>query len=141
MSETVMAKHFAEAFAEALGEPLPADWQDELACQARRDRLAALAYSVADAATAAIMRQAEAQQRGERLTVGDPAVSSFVDAMLELDHGWRAHVRAGQTGAAEIVYNAADFWAGPLIATYVEGTLEKMHDAELRVMRELHPDV
>ncbi|HEY3911591.1 MAG TPA: hypothetical protein VGM07_17145 [Stellaceae bacterium] len=138
MSETVMGKPFAEAFAEALGEPLPADWRDDLAVQSRRDRLAALAYSAADGAVDLLLRSLDnCLHQAGRVSPGDPAVRSFMARVVDLDKGCRIFVREGGVGAAEVVADAAVFECGQAVADFVMHALDQYREAHRRAVNEL----
>jgi hypothetical protein len=118
---TVPGKHPAEIIAEMLGDPLPPDWQDPLAVQVRQDRLAALAYEAAEAAVELLL----CVRQSERVSVDDAPVDAFVSTVLDLEKGWRRYVHDTQrSDAAEIIYGGLEFWAGSMIATRIEGTIE-----------------
>jgi hypothetical protein len=135
--DQTMTKHPAEALAEMLGDPLPADWQDELAVQARQDHLAALAYGASDAVVDLLLSQFDAAQRGERVTAGDRVLTAFVDSLMALDKGWRTYVRQTQRGdAGQLVFDAANFWAGAVVATAVEALLHRVHAISREVVAE-----
>ncbi|MFL5266305.1 MAG: hypothetical protein ACJ8AH_06835 [Stellaceae bacterium] len=125
----------AEALAELLGDPLPPDWQDKLAIEARQGHLGVLAYLAADAIVDVVIRYIDRQARGERLSAGDPPMLALVNSICELDKGWRKYTHKTQRGdAGEIVYNSAAFWAGPTVAAIVEGFLERIREIGRRVI-------
>jgi hypothetical protein len=123
-----------ETLAQALGDP-PAI-TDPIIIQARRDHLSALSWGAADAAVELVL----AYHRGEPLVVASPLVQGFITALLQLDRGWRCYVRDLDDEAEPIVLAALTFWAGTMIAVYVQASLEQIREHERAVMRELYPD-
>jgi hypothetical protein len=116
-----------EAIGELIGCPLPPDWRDLLAVQVRQDHLAALSHLAGDAAVELLLRQHAAVQRDERVTVGDPAISDFVNNLIELDRGWRTYTHQTQRGdAGKIVHESIEWSSGSLVAAFVEGSLERL---------------
>ena len=121
------SKHPAEALAEMLGDPLPADWRDALAVQARQDHLAALAYAAADAGLELLLHYG----RQRRVSPDDPPVDAFLGGILGLDKGWRRYTHDTQRGdAGAIVHDAVQAHAGSLIAAWVEWSLEWVRACE-----------
>src|SRR5690242_17414912 len=112
-----------EATAEMLGDPLPSDWRDAGAVQARRDHLAASAYATAEAALEMLVVAAELRRRGERASPDGGEMRAYADALLDLDRAWRRYVHDTQRDADRVVYDAAEFWVGSLVAAFVEGGL------------------
>lgn len=116
--------HSAEAIGDMLGDPLPADWRDALAIEARRDHLAALAHAAAEGAVEWVLRTLGRPVVGGA-NPDDPALEPLIKAVLAVDEGWRRYTHDTQRDdAGAIVYEAAEFWAGSLIASFIEGALE-----------------
>jgi hypothetical protein len=125
-----MNKHPAEGIAELMGDPMPADWQDEVALQARRDHLAALAYSAAELGLECVVNYAE---RGELST---DARDAFVGAVLALDKGWRKYVAETGRSASAVVREALRFWVGELLAGFVEAVLDQVWAEQRAIIQE-----
>ena len=122
--------HPAETVADLLGDPLPSDWRDARAVEAHQDHLAALAAETAEAAVEWLVRAAELGSGTKRLS-DDPTLDGLLDALITLDQGWRSYVHDTQRDdAGSIVYGAAEFSAGPLVAAFVEGSLERLRTHE-----------
>lgn len=135
-----MAKHPAEALADLLDDPLPADWQDALAIQARQDHLGALAILAADAATDLLIGWHQAVVKSEGFTPDHPAMTAYTKALLALARGWSRYTGNTARGdAGQIVYRSAEFAAGPAVAAMVEGSLERVWAIAGRVLDELDP--
>jgi hypothetical protein len=122
-----MDKTDAEALAELLGDPLPADWRDHLARQARRDHLAALAYATADATTEVLRRTVEL---GGKCPAGDPISEAFLDNLLALERGWRRFVHDTDSEAGPIVAEALEFAGGKYVRRFVEAALETLREVK-----------
>jgi hypothetical protein len=113
--------------AELLGDPLPADWQDPAAIEARQDHLAAVSGSASEAALNEITRQAERRQRGVAPTPDDGAAIAFATEMVALDMAIRRYTHDTQRGdALEIAYDAAEFMVGAGVATMVMGLVDRI---------------
>src|SRR3954465_4012647 len=102
-SASILEKHTLSttpktAAAEALADPLPPDWQDKLAIEARQGHLGVLAYLAADAIVDVVIHYIDRQARGERLSAGDPPMLALVNSICELDKGWRKYTHKTQRG-------------------------------------------
>jgi hypothetical protein len=100
-----------------LGNPLPADWCDEIAIMARQDGLRLRSYETGDAAVEVMIDYLTQRPL-------DGAVARFKDAVaaLEVD---RIRYAERRRDAGRITHNALEFWVGPRIAAWVEGALDR----------------
>ena len=119
-------KHPAEDIAEMLGDPLPTDWRDPLATEARAQHLAALADEASDAALALVLYYSE---HGSAPPIDDPMVDVFADAVFELDSGSRRYTHDTQNGnAADIIYTAVALKLGSEGADWISASLERVRE-------------
>ncbi len=125
-----------EALAELLDDPLPPDWRDELARQARQEHLETLAHIAADAAVELML----ARDMGEKLAANGPQVMACVDALRQLDRGWRRFVHDTDSEAEAIVTDALTLCAGEKVMLWMMASLGQMREHERVIIRELHPD-
>ena len=124
----VTEKHPAEEIAELLGDPLPPDWRDELAVQARADHLAALASVAAEAGWALILRGAELDAR---VPSDDPTVDALGAAATDLDLGLRRYSHDTQKGNGwEIAYTAVALKLGAAGADWIMAGIERLRELE-----------
>jgi hypothetical protein len=122
----VNEKHPAEEIAELLGDPLPADWRDQLAVEARADHLAALASAAAEAGWALILRGAEVG----KVPPEDEAVDALVDAALELEKGLRRYTHDTQRGDGnEIAYTAIALRLGAVGGDWIMAGIGRIRGA------------
>jgi len=129
----------SEAIAEMLGDPLPPDWRDACAVQARQDHLTALACDTAEAAAEWLVYAATEIRPGQPVSIDDQRLDAFVDALERLDRGWRRYVHDTQrddTGA--IVNRAAEFTGGALAAEFVERSLERLRAIQAERLAAFH---
>jgi hypothetical protein len=100
------------------GNPLPADWCDEIAIMARQDKLRLLAYETGDAAVEVMLQYL--LQRSL-----DGAVTRFNDAVCALEIERIRYAERQRRDAGRIIHAALEFWVGPRIAAWVEGALDR----------------
>jgi hypothetical protein len=87
--------------------------QDEIILTARRDHLALLAHSACDAMTDLIRLKARLQERGERARL------CYVSDLKHYD-------------GPQIIYAAAERYAGATVALVIEGFMERLREIQRR---------
>jgi hypothetical protein len=123
-------RHPAEEIAELLGDPLPRDWRDPLAIEARAEHLAALAYTAADAWLALITHHAN---NPGRVHPDDAPVDAMAGAILELEQGLRNYTRKTQRGdGAAIVYTAVSLRLGSVGAEWIRSSIDRLRGRRLQ---------
>jgi hypothetical protein len=105
--------------------------QDEIILTARRDHLALLAHSACDAMTDLIRLKARLQERGDRL--GPVDTFKWVDAVAELERARLCYVSdLKHYDGPQIIYAAAERYAGATVALVIEGFMERLREIQRR---------
>ena len=110
---------FAEAIADALGNPLPPGWWQAEAIQARQDHLAVVASYAAAALNRARLLRASPEL--------DAALRRFAVEMVTLDDTMRAYTRMTNRGdVLDVVRNGLVAAAGSALADVLIGMLRRV---------------
>lgn len=119
LPSTSIEAQLAEAIADALGEELPADWQEPFAVQTRRDHLAAVADL---AGAAAIELLVTLQNEGHEL-----ALSRFGAEMMALERAMGDYTfQTQRDDAFTIVQAALEASAGEALAARLMRIIDRV---------------
>jgi hypothetical protein len=114
--------------AELLGNPMPADWRDPQAIQARRDHVAAVAHLAGHAMLDGVVRFKELQDAALPFPSTDPCVAAFGAEMVALDRAMRSYTYQTQRGdVLDVVQKALEGVLGAA-APLVMGIVHRMRE-------------
>jgi hypothetical protein len=102
---------------------------DEIILAARRDHLVMLTQAACDAMVDLIRLKARLQERGDRL--GPVDTFKWVDAVAELERArWCYASDLKHYDGPQVIYDAAERYAGATIALVLEGFMERWREIQ-----------
>lgn len=117
--------HWCEEISALIGDPLPTDWRDACAVQARQDHLTAVAHIVGNAAQNVLRRNLQLHRRGMALEAHDANVDTFADEMSVLDLAMRDYTHQTQRNdVLSVVHDGLLPSAGPELTTFLIDLIE-----------------
>ena len=134
MSDTPTAMtdaDYAVHIAELLGDPLPDDWQDALAVEARQDHLAAVAHIAGEMVLGVFTDIATAVREGTPRDRCHDMLAPIAGEVAALDQAMRRYTHDTQRrDASPIVRAALDDSAGATIAAMLLSIIDRWREAE-----------
>lgn len=131
----VTAADFAEHIANLLGDPLPDDWQDQMAAAVRQHDLAATAHIAGEVVLHVFTDIAGTVRQGTPLDHCRGMLVPLGPELMELDQAMRRYAHDMQRGDASAIVRAAlDASAGATIAALSMRTIARVRVAEREMM-------